>query len=463
MSLLRTCATAVALLLATVAPLGGEETPAAGAWSAPRQLSHGDSAWFPEVVGDAAGRVYAFWATGDRLGDSVEGCEVTATGCQTYEAARRAGTDGNYNPRPAAVADPAGWLHMVWRAKGEIVHQRLFLPDPIDGWSLPPYRLGGGAFSAIAVAPDGTLHAAENRAMYGPEQEAAKCLACGDIYYNRSEDGGTSWSKGLNQSRSLNGSDKPQFAVRADEVVLVWEEGHDFYVGRGTPEGIMLVVSHDGGRSWDPPIRFFDPADPPHSPVVGFDRNGSLLLVWRQNHAGALYFRRSTDQGRSWSEPQRIEGVARRVNAPDELDNLAMRADAAGHLHLLATGRAAPESTSNALFHLEWNGEAWSPPVEVFRTGGAAEWPRLAVTEGNRLHAVWFERPEGEVWATEKSNYRIWYASATSAAAPHIAPVAWPKPARPPIDLRRLNLVLQTAGALLLVGGVIRWARRRGL
>lgn len=441
--------------------LGGNAPAAPQGWSTPLRISGPTKAWFSEVAVDAEGGVHAFWSAGDSFGDLVVACRPDRDACSSSEqVAKRAGTDGHYTPRPAAAVDSAGHLHLIWRAKGEVVYQKLFLPDPDEGWSKPPNRLGSGAYSAIAVGADDTIHVAINTPIFTDQS----CFACGDIVYRRSKDGGISWSKGVNLSQTADGSDKPAFALGPQgELALAWEEGHDFYVGKGVGRGITITVSLDGGLTWQPATTFEDTADPPNSPAVGFDRNGALVLVWR--HRGAadgVFFRRSNDAGRTWSEPAQIDGLRSRYGAPDELDDLAMARDGAGNLHLLATGRMDPKAVINALYHAEWNGETWSAPVDMFRTRGAPEWPRLAIGEGNQLHAVWFERPEGEVWKSEQNGYGIWYAHAES-AAPRRSAVRWERPVKPLINPRKASVVAQTLAAFLIVGGVIFWARRHGL
>jgi hypothetical protein len=460
-------AVAASLLVALLAPAAREaraaDEPGDGRirWSKPVLVSAEQAPWFPNVVADPTGQVHLFWSAERPQADFVMGCRPTVDGCRTHEeVAVRLGTDGNYRTRPVASADRRGTLHLLWRSKGSIAYQSLFLPDSAEGWASPPRSLGGGNYSAIFASPGDVLHAAFST----PVKQEGACAWCGDIFYRRSADGGHVWSEQANISGTAMGSDKPMFAAGvAGEIYLAWEEGHDFYVGRGLPAGVMVAVSRDEGLTWERPVSPTGGIDPPQSPAIAVDGQGAAVLVWRPARGDGVFFQRSTDQGRSWSEPEPVAGVLRRWHAADELDGLALAADGAGDLHLLVTGRIALASTINALYHVQWRGGAWSQPVEIFRTGGAPEWPRLAVNEGNRVHAVWFERAEGSVWKSPpEAMAAIWYAEAIS-SAPHVAPVAWPEMSRWRILAPRAAAAVQILVAMLIVGGVILWARRHAL
>jgi hypothetical protein len=243
-------------------------------------------------------------------------------------------------------------------------------------------------------------------------------------------------------------------------VYLAWEEGRDHYVGGGTPLASMLSVSRDRGGSWDTPVSFTDPGDTPHSIALGLDGSGNVVVAWQQLVGTGIYFQTSGDRGRTWTPPRQIVGVRRRHLA-NKLDDCDMAADSAGHLHLVFTGQLDGVEMSQQVLHLEWNGREWSAPAPLFNTDGAPEWPRVAVGNGNQLHAVWFERPAGFEWRPDGNNYAVWYARGHS-DAPFIAPVAWAEPAPPRMTTGEWLRLAQAALAVMTVAVVIVATRRRG-
>lgn len=429
-------------------------------WSAPQWISKdlARSAWFPDIAADAGGGVHVFWHSKVRDSDAVVHCKVGPRGCEEADlpGRRPPAGDGSYVTRPSAGGDASGMLHLIWKSKFTIAHTNLFVPDTIDGWR-QPQRLGEGTYTALGVEPNGTLHAVFTRSQF----DSAACKGCVDVLYRRSRDG-VSWTPPVNLSHTEAGSEKPNIALSKDgSVYIAWEEGTDFYTAKGDPEPSMLVASHDGGLTWEPPIRFW-PDDVPQSPAVEVAGDGTIVAVWRSTKRDGVFSQTSTDRGATWSPPVQIEGLLRRHHSADELDGLDMATDSAGIVHLVAAGRTAPESTENAMYHVAWDGKSWGKPEEIFRTKGTAEWPRIAIASGNELHATWFERPEGTVWNSEGGRYRVWYSQAKT-TAPRIPPPAWPAP---PLRLARpqtLSSLLEAAMALIVVLGVIALARRARL
>jgi len=103
-----------------------------------------------------------------------------------------------------------------------------------------------------------------------------------------------------------------------------------------------------------------------------------------------------------------------------------MATDSAGSVHLVLVGRTAQDQKSLSVLHLTWDGTAWSGPEAITTLlGDVPEWPRIAVGNGNQLHAVWFVRDAAHVWDPDNGRYQIWYARGTSSAPP-VTPIARP-------------------------------------
>jgi hypothetical protein len=125
------------------------------------------------------------------------------------------------------------------------------------------------------------------------------------------------------------------------------------------------------------------------------------------------------------------------------------------------------------------------------------EWPQLAVTEGNRLHAVWFTRHRWDLFGSDQgAHYQIWYstlplntpqlvppplftpvptiaASPTAAPSPTLAPTPLPSAiaaapmvaSDPQWEQRGVVTIavalLPVGGMLVLLVGVALFLRRR--
>jgi hypothetical protein len=131
-----------------------------------------------------------------------------------------------------------------------------------------------------------------------------------------------------------------------------------------------------------------------------------------------------------------------------------MATDSAGRVHLIVVGYPTG-SDWMSLLHSVWDGRGWSapsvitaaPPIPDYAPlvaraaeGPAArpllsppypEYPRLAISRGNRLHLVWFG---GDRLGIDREPLGVWYSSAMT-DAPEIAParsaaVGPPRPSR---------------------------------
>ena len=384
-------------------------------WTPPVQLStNTPSSWFADVAVDSRGNVHVVWDSGY----PPEGPNDPGTGVTMY-AVRRDGEWSEPNDialhlatalsRPAIVVDGADRLHMIYLGRGGVRYQQA---PAADAWSAQAWRVShfvGGL--SIAYLPDlavddrGVVHAVWEEWIpveLSPEeiffQQRSPYLA--DIFYRRSEDGGWHWGEPVDLSHTPNvGSGRVHIAAdRLGGVHVSWDEGWDRIANEGDPQVGAYARSLDGGVTWSEPLVFSDTEDAYAQMTVGTDNGTGVLLVWRTLVSNRILYAWSADRGETWSEPRPIPGIYARGWA-SPFDAYDMATDGLGNIHLVAVGgpeEPGPHSPV-ALYHLTWNGERWSAPEVVAWYPGPEnpEYPRIAVGGGDRLHVVWFTRPEG--------------------------------------------------------------------
>lgn len=212
---------------------------------------------------------------------------------------------------------------------------------------------------------------------------------------------------------------------------VAWDEGWDRLASRsGDPEYGMYVYSTDGGDTWSDPTTVTYPNSTNVQLSVGSDGQGGVMLVWRTTswEYPEIYYMWSTDQGKSWSDPQPIPNIAAK-SWGDSFDYYDMATDSAGHIHLLAGGHSPVTQEAlryggppYALYHLEWDGDSWSYPSPVYKGTWYPEYPHLVIDRGNQLHATWYIREE---LSEDLTPHQAWYAHGQS-QAPEETPIAPP-------------------------------------
>lgn len=442
-----------------------------GPWSSAVLVSEGTpGGWWPDVAADDAGNVHVVWNS-----YFLDGLDSGDPNVPEYRAAGR--TTNGFSERPAndvaalfysrwdgttwtepndialiwwghalrasLAADDRGNLHLAYKGFGTIDQSALegtaalgpedlwYTNSPGDtagsvaSWS-PTRRISRAKqayFSDIAIDSRGGLHL-----IWTESFEHAWGL-----YYSRSVDGGKSWSSRV----PLEGENfvwwyRAQLEIDPwDGLHVVWEVTDESSLG--STRGVVYAESVDGGETW---TRETFPADLPgypmygelepglQQPSIGVDGNGNVLLVARDAASNAVKFmRRDSVQG--WSEPAAIRGIEAGVARPH--DSYDMVTDSAGNVHLALTGYL-PGASDMRLLHIEWTGRAWERISVISASPPYPEFPRLALSNGNRLHVVWFvgDRP-----SIDREPVGVWYSTALT-AAPEVAPVATTESNPPP-------------------------------
>jgi hypothetical protein len=122
-----------------------------------------------------------------------------------------------------------------------------------------------------------------------------------EIYYKRSSDEGTSWGNDVRLTNSAATSHFPSIAVSGSFVHAAWEEYRD-----GNAE-IYYKHSFDNGITWSEDLRLTNNSSNSLSPSITV--SGSIVhLTWFDSRDGnrEIYYKRSTDNGNSWTADTRL-------------------------------------------------------------------------------------------------------------------------------------------------------------
>jgi len=398
-------------------------------WTKPVNISNTpNGSWFPDLAVDSLGNVHVVWCETT----SLEGGGMKEQVYYSMWDGRTWSTPNDIVPpsadiiRNAIATDAFDNLNLLF---GGSVYRNLSIyhtqASPESGWLATSWSeprlvsINGNSYMAdIAVDSKGVIHVIfDDRGE--PLSEARPGYA--DIFYRRSSDGGKTWSYPVNLSRSPTGSSRAQMEIDSnDNIHVVWDEGWDRLSGQGAPVFSTYTSSSDGGESWSSLTSFSYPEGTNAQLAVGIDGQGGVVVVWRATSRPEIFYAWSSDNGASWSPPMVIPGIfARPWTVPFDMYDMAT--DSGGHIHLVVAGRLSLEEDRLGVYHLEWDGATWSPPTAIFGGAGFPEYPKVVISEGNKLHVAWFVRDN--LW--EVGNYEIWYSSSQS-ASPAQTPVPPP-------------------------------------
>jgi hypothetical protein len=191
---------------------------------------------------------------------------------------------------------------------------------------------------------------------------------------------------------STNKAEQPAMIIDAqDRVHLVWSGGTDsaiFYSRAYGRDAASLT-------GWSVLETLPVPASLSSSPTIAMDGSGTLYVAYAVpfNENRGIYLTQSADNGATWSAPiKAFDAAGASWNSADQ-PKLAYQANA-GTMHLIWLRATAPGGVeSQAIYYARSTdkGKTWSEPVKLVE--GMIDWPRIAVTGSGLMHIVWNQLP----------------------------------------------------------------------
>jgi hypothetical protein len=425
-----------------------------------KQIRYGSS-WFPSIAIGPKGSVHIVWYSGIATTADSSGSIDMLMYRELHDGVWSPVNNvvvtgyGGYTVRNSIVMSRDGKLHVLLRVGTTIRH----VSAPWDrawnavAWSEPHAVSSGGYYVALGVDSLARLHAFWSQGVLDPPgKPRPECPGCANLFYRYSDTGGEIWSEPVNLSNSPYGDNRPQVKVDSrDRIHVVWDQGKDWYVGLGKPKHGVYRRSDDRGETWRPPVYFTVPDDAVQQTTIGIAAGDNPIVVYRTLR-GSIYYQYSRDGGDTWSLPALVPGIVARDTRGNDLDQYSMSTDGEGNVHLLVVGYPTmmsgivPGDMPSMVLHLVWNGSRWSLPEIVSANELYPEWPVITVSNGNKLHAVWYTRRADGIAADEHDRYRVWYSSRqlnlpetaplplftpVPTAAPTALPTATPVPPTP--------------------------------
>jgi hypothetical protein len=223
----------------------------------------------------------------------------------------------------------------------------------------------------------------------------------GEIFFARSTDGGKTFSKPLNLSKTIAGAGKGRltrdFWHNGSLDVTLGPQGHIYAAWTEFEGALRFSRSADGGVSFSEPMRIWNGSDahPARGPSLAAGAGSEVYLAWTvgEDKSADIRFAGSADHGRSFGEPRVVAKSEGHADAPK------IAVDAKGTVHLVYA-----ESPGGPLerYHIRYTrlkvGEGdFEKAREI--AGPAERWesmnfPGLGLDGGDNLYVIWELFPE---------------------------------------------------------------------
>jgi hypothetical protein len=215
-----------------------------------------------------------------------------------------------------------------------------------------------------------------------------------NILLKASFDGGTTFGRTVHISSNANQETFPKIAAYEGSVYIAWNMAGD-NVDERDNEGLFFVRSLDGGNTFDNIIKLNHENDFGELQVAAFDE--TVYVVSGGIHSvdvNGVFFTKSVDGGRSFSEPVTIDGNATFVNPlnvevgayDEQFSYVAAQVTVLGNEEILL---------------LEMTGNDSTRVINLSNNPKISECPSIAMA-GDNIYVVWEDMTPG--------NHEILYA-----------------------------------------------------
>jgi Neuraminidase (sialidase) len=272
-------------------------------------------------------------------------------------------------------------VHVVWRddtpGNDEIFHKRS--TDNGVSWSKQKRLTNNAGYStdpSIAVSGS-NVHVVWSDLTPGNWE----------IFYMRSTDNGATWRKTKRLTKNSGVSTRPTIAVSGRNVHVVWEDSNP-----GNPE-LLYKRSTDNGATWSKQKRLTRTAGYSYRPDISVSGR-DIHVVWKDNTSGnyEIYYKRSTDNGNTWSKQKRLT-----KNAGESTDPAI--AASGKDIHVVWFDDTLG---NNEIFYKRSsdNGATWRKQKRITKNAEDSRTPEAAAA-GGTVHIAWADFAPG--------NFEIFY------------------------------------------------------
>jgi hypothetical protein len=183
--------------------------------------------------------------------------------------------------------------------------------------------------------------------------------------------------------------------IGAGESPSIATDGTLLHVAFEHHGSIYFSTSADAGKTWSTAVQISSKNATCQLPKIAAGLDGSVDVVWQNTvtgeHEAEIYFARSGDQGKNWSEASNVS------NTPEHQSSepaISIGADNAVHVAWVdaLSGAKCPD----IYYCASSDGKNWSKREDVSNTPGVCSNPAIAIGADSSVHVAWTDSSSGE-------------------------------------------------------------------
>jgi hypothetical protein len=344
----------------------------------------------------ADGTLWLAWMAGGQISVAHSNDAGRSFSTPVSVTKERLNLDWGPDARPKIAVDPKGGVVLAFSIfRDKAFNGQVLTTRSVDGGEsfAPPRPITSSKesqrFEAVGLDADGSVFAAwldkRNRV---PAQQAGKKYDGAGLFFASSRDGGATYSEAhlaadntcecCRLGLAFAGPGRPVVAFRnifdggvRDHAVVTFSDS-------ATPGEVRRVSKDDWQIA----------ACPHHGPSLAVSAAGTYHVTWYTGGKArkGLFYARSRDEGRTFSDPVPIGRADRNPTRP----------------YVLATPRGTTiawkefdgEKTTVSVMTSHDDGQNWSKPVTVATTTDTSDHP-LLVSDGQKTYLSWMTKADG--------------------------------------------------------------------
>lgn len=180
---------------------------------------------------------------------------------------------------------------------------------------------------------------------------------------------------------TLSKNNAHNLAIRDNKIFLIFGDS------RNSKSDIFFKYSNDLGKTWSEDIRVTDSKDTLIEPSIAVGSNDKIHVVWQNDGIDEIYYISSSDGGLTWNEKIMLsEGQSLK-----EFPDVASDGD-----YVYATWMDKKEGNFEIYFRRSTdNGKTWEPEQRLTNCKTDGERPSLTIGKDGTIHIVWYDWCDG--------------------------------------------------------------------